>query len=227
MQHIGKNIKSIIAEKKYSAKDIASQLGVSYQHLYRIFASESVESRYLISISEILNVPVSTFFNEASQGLSKVVIEEIDKLADQNTELRDKLESRQAIINLVLYTVKQIISKYERLKQIHGEPEFGPGDEEFEIFINDSIESLNIILSSVKERKVLGLDLGTNSIGWSLKETDKSGKTAIIDSGAYIKSKPNDTQSEEKTKTKEKSFFKQPEEIDIVPAKKISKSKSV
>jgi transcriptional regulator with XRE-family HTH domain len=106
MQHVGKKIKSVISEKKFSAKDVAMQLGVSYQHLYRIFASESVESRYLESLSEILKVPVSVFFGFSIEDENKVEFEilrqEIIQYSKQVKEYQNTLKRNTLNEQLVL-----------------------------------------------------------------------------------------------------------------------------
>lgn len=218
-------IKKLCLKKQITIPELSEKIGMSRAGLYTSIKNQTVTVTTLEKIATALDVSINVFFENENAGLNPALIEEIDKLADQNNELIDKLESRQAIINLVLYFVKQIISKYDRLKAIHGEPEFGPGDEEFETFINDTIESLNLILSSVKERKTLGLDLGQSSIGKSIINTDSSGKTSISEAGAII-AKQHGKQSPEIDNISEKSFFKQSEAIVINVPIKSSKTKA-
>lgn len=121
MQHVGKNIKSIIAEKKISAKDIAIQLDISYQHLYRIFASESVESRYLISLSEILKVPISLFFGISTALEDKVEFEtlkkEIKNYSEQVKAYQEALKrntlNEQLVLEMYIY-FEESLSDEER-----------------------------------------------------------------------------------------------------------------
>ena len=99
MQHIGKNIKSIISKSKYSAKDISSELDVSYQYLYKIFNSESVDTKYLFKLSEILDVPVTAFFPEESANWNnKDLIAKNVALDIRNQDLEENIDLLQDII---------------------------------------------------------------------------------------------------------------------------------
>ena len=80
MKHIGKNIKTIITEKKISVKEIAAILNITPNHIYKILASESVESHYLITLSEYLSVPISSFFGEESTNELEILSKKIDEL---------------------------------------------------------------------------------------------------------------------------------------------------
>ena len=59
---IGKQLKKVINESEVSVKEIADKLDLTPQSLYKMFKKESVESKYLEKIADILNLPMSVFF---------------------------------------------------------------------------------------------------------------------------------------------------------------------
>ncbi len=84
MEHIGNKIKFFIEESKLSSVEVAKQMKTSYQNLYRIFNRVSVETRYLFELSKILNIPVTSFF-EDEQGIKFTSIDR-EKLLKENEE---------------------------------------------------------------------------------------------------------------------------------------------
>jgi len=92
MQHIGKNIKRIVDESKMKQKDIASLIGekgISIQHLHNLFGKENIDTKYLFQLSEILNVPVTAFFDE-----------------DRITTLKNMLAETEKQMEVINYVVK-------------------------------------------------------------------------------------------------------------------------
>ena len=130
MQHIGKNIKAIISQSNYSAKDIAAKLDVSYQYLYKIFNSESVDSKYLFQLSEILKIPITAFLG----------LDQIDKTPENDIKRENeilllkaqlnesKLIASQALIRLIRSTIKTARYNYKIYET--NKPKLKPGSHE-------------------------------------------------------------------------------------------------
>jgi transcriptional regulator with XRE-family HTH domain len=62
MKKMGEIIKEVIKESKYSVNDIAKKLGVTPQNLYRIFKKDSLETKYLEQLAEVLEIEIIDFF---------------------------------------------------------------------------------------------------------------------------------------------------------------------
>ncbi len=111
-QHIGNNVKRIISESKYSSKEIAEKIGVSYQYLYKIYNNKNVDSEYLIQLAQILDVPISVFFGELHSKLNTELLESIEKLHEYIKSLKHKLY----IIESINFGIKGFyISKFKTL----------------------------------------------------------------------------------------------------------------
>ena len=106
-QHIGQNVKRIISASKFSSKEIAEKIGVSYQYLYKIYNNKNVDSDYLIQLSEILEVPISVFFGELHSKLNSELLGSIEKLTENIKSLNYKMF-------IIQNTCMNIMSLYER-----------------------------------------------------------------------------------------------------------------
>jgi len=89
MQHIGSKIKELIQDSKYSVKEISEKLGISSPNIYRLYERESMETKYLVKLSEIFNVPVGYFFSDKD---SKSINQEIEDLKKQLATQSESLE---------------------------------------------------------------------------------------------------------------------------------------
>lgn len=63
---IGERIHKLLKEKGYTVKQLADYLGIDRCNAYRIFKSESIDTRQLISISKFLN---HNFLEELSKEI--------------------------------------------------------------------------------------------------------------------------------------------------------------
>ena len=61
---IGEKIKSTIEGSGLSISEVARRIGTSYQNLNKIFKKDSIESKYLEKIANVLNIPIDVFFNK-------------------------------------------------------------------------------------------------------------------------------------------------------------------
>lgn len=64
IQHVGSRIKELIINSNLSVKEISEKLGISSPNIYRLYERDSVETRYLVKLSEIFNIPISYFFGD-------------------------------------------------------------------------------------------------------------------------------------------------------------------
>jgi transcriptional regulator with XRE-family HTH domain len=61
---IGEKIKLAIENSKFSAPEVAADADMSKENLYKIYKSDSVQTRYLIPIAKKLGIPVSYFLDD-------------------------------------------------------------------------------------------------------------------------------------------------------------------
>lgn len=73
---VGKKIKHQISISGLSVSEVAEQLHISPQNLYKIFKKESVESKYLIKLAELLKIPISNFFPGEGTRIQQLVSSE-------------------------------------------------------------------------------------------------------------------------------------------------------
>lgn len=179
-------IKELLTEKGLTFTALADKIGVSRAGLYHTIYNNTLSVRSLEKIAEVLEVPVTVFFEDENEKWTKAALidevkrldEENEVLWNRNDELMDTIRSKRSILRLTYNQLKSI--QDNRLDVIIG------AIDESEKFENPEPRT---------KRRTLGLDLGTNSIGWAIKETDKSAKTSIIDRRYYMP-KPEDTKSE-------------------------------
>lgn len=68
---IGEKIKKAIEASNVTQEQVAAHAEMSIGNLYKIYKRDSVESRYLVKIAEILNLPVDYFlFDIEPEGKS-------------------------------------------------------------------------------------------------------------------------------------------------------------
>jgi transcriptional regulator with XRE-family HTH domain len=61
---VGEKIKKAIERAGTDPIKVAANIDMSTANLYRIFKRDSVETKYLVKLSELLNVPLSYFYEE-------------------------------------------------------------------------------------------------------------------------------------------------------------------
>jgi len=85
---IGENIKQLIHQKGITVDFLAENLGVSIQNIYKMFKRDSIESKHLIRISELLDIPIGRLFggmvDSTYPGKSNKELEsEMDNLSNE------------------------------------------------------------------------------------------------------------------------------------------------
>nr|NQU93508.1 helix-turn-helix transcriptional regulator [Bacteroidota bacterium] len=106
---IGNNIKRIMQHKGWSVNDLADDLGMTVQSLYRIFKKDSIESKHLVRIAEIFDIPIGTLFSDM-----------LDKTYPykSNKELEKELDEQAAEYHRVLK------SNYDQIKYLEDQLSF-------------------------------------------------------------------------------------------------------
>lgn len=68
MKHIGKEVDNILFQRGLKKKDFADMLGMSDVNLSKVLKKSSVDAQLLEKIAINLQVPVSSFFDDAVAG---------------------------------------------------------------------------------------------------------------------------------------------------------------
>ncbi|MEA5111694.1 hypothetical protein SDC9_17668 [bioreactor metagenome] len=105
--HIGKKIRELITGSKYSVKEVAKRLGICPSSIYKFHKRKSVQTKYLISLAEMFDVPVSYFYQE----------HEAKKTIDKVTTAKLDLVLRMVGIKFDLKTIDKIIDLVELLEE--------------------------------------------------------------------------------------------------------------
>ena len=178
---IGEKIKRSIVNSPYSVSDMAQRLETSTQNMYKIFKKDSVDTKYLEKICEILKLDISSFFKNPDSaliytpspeemGLLLALKQEKDELEKRILNLKEQisnyrkrvsilkaqLEDKGKIINLLEEKIKiltEVASVYELIKSTKKE------DEHFYLDLNDvdsllnDLERMRVNLSDKKEKE--------------------------------------------------------------------------
>lgn len=190
-----KKIDDLLTAKNLSFKLLAERIGVTRTGLYHTIKNKTLTVSALEKIAEVFEVPVIVFFEDENEKWTKSALnDEVKKLDEENEvlwnridELMDTVRAKRSILRLT----------YTQLKSLQDNR------------LNDVIEAID---ESEKfenpepkvKRRTLGLDLGTNSIGWALTETKDNGTMSIAENGIIIAN----NQSPELNRTKPKKGFR-------------------
>jgi len=90
---IGNKIKSLIEQSPLTFSEVAEALNMTYVNLFRIFNKESVETKHLEAIAKIINVPITAFFNEASENDS--LLSDLQEKEEEIATLWKQLETER------------------------------------------------------------------------------------------------------------------------------------
>ncbi len=117
MQHVGSRIKDLVRGSNYSVKEISEKLEISTPNVYRLFERESVETKYLIKLSELFNISIAYFFPNSNVLSSN---SELDELKKQISELAEKLDflkrENQMLTELRLNCEEKLSQKIDQYK---------------------------------------------------------------------------------------------------------------
>ncbi|WP_207436003.1 helix-turn-helix domain-containing protein [Sabulibacter ruber] len=63
---LGEKVKQAISASPFKTEDIAEEIGITPNNLYRIYKKDSFEIKYLLKICEKLELPVTYFLGEGT-----------------------------------------------------------------------------------------------------------------------------------------------------------------
>ncbi len=107
---VGQRIKSLLDKKKISVAELSKQLKTTQQNVYNILKKDNIDTKYLIPISEILEIPVNVLLDEnavidfgknsmgwvspkiESETLKSKIAEFQQRIIDLENQLKDKNE---------------------------------------------------------------------------------------------------------------------------------------
>lgn len=111
---IGKKIKSFIDASGLKYFEVAKKLDISYQNLNRILNKESIETRYLFQFAEILEIPVTAFFEAESDKMfpSTYITQQNEKIKEYQKRIKDleeQLEDKTLLIDFFKSKTRQFV----------------------------------------------------------------------------------------------------------------------
>ncbi len=165
-----KKIDDLLTAKDLSFKLLAERIGVTRTGLYHTIKNKTLTVSALEKIAEVFEVPVIVFFEDENEKWTKsALIDEVKKLDEENEvlwnridELMDTIRAKRSILRLT----------YTQLKSLQ--------DSRLNEIISAIDESENFENHPVREkRKILGIDLGTNSIGMAITDSSDAKKPEV------------------------------------------------
>ncbi len=93
VDHIGKQIKTVLENKGLSVTEFAKRINKSRENCYSIFARKTIDTGLLVKISSVLEYDFFEQFSKNSQVDKKLIVqmqEEINMLKDYNALLKNK-----------------------------------------------------------------------------------------------------------------------------------------
>jgi len=103
-QHIGTKIKDLINSSNLSVKEVSEKMGISPPNIYRIYERESVETKYLVKLTEIFGIPISYFFDDVDSKKLESEISNLKKMLElkegEIKSLKEKIEMLGKLLDL-------------------------------------------------------------------------------------------------------------------------------
>lgn len=113
INHIGRKIKELVERKKMSVEELASKLQKSHTAIYDIYKKQDINTELLTQISEVLDVPISYWFQE--DDISHVTDNTEEKYSKTNisyiVDLRNQLKVKDSQIEFLQALIKDLQSK--------------------------------------------------------------------------------------------------------------------
>jgi transcriptional regulator with XRE-family HTH domain len=116
MEHLGQRIKRMLDEKRINAPEVAKVIGTSKPNMYRLFERDSWESKYLVSLADFLQIPISDFFTDQPAPPSPGVVDTLRKQKMKILQLESTiahLERQELLNNRLLAAKEQVIKTQE------------------------------------------------------------------------------------------------------------------
>jgi hypothetical protein len=111
---IGESIKAAIENSPFSVSEVAIAINTTSQNLYKLFKKDNVDTKYLVEIARVIDIPVSSFFDNSQS--SKFSFDETEnnlliKYKNENEvmhkrilELEDNLEHKSMLLAIIKKT---------------------------------------------------------------------------------------------------------------------------
>lgn len=101
--HQGYRVKSLIEKNGMSIVSFAQKVGISEQHMHRLFKEKYIPTKWLTKMCAILNVSIEGMFNEKMVVNDpfepyKTKAAEFDKLHEEVLSLRERLKDKDKTI---------------------------------------------------------------------------------------------------------------------------------
>ncbi len=152
--HIGKKIQNVIENSNKSVQDISVEMNTTSQNIYSLYKKKHISTKYLIALSEVLNISISVFFdNEISDKQCK---ERVKSALFNSSELNKKLIIRHLIIeknDYVWYKLLVLLVDLRDIKSIS----FRNEDISFFVFLrlvnNSDFTNMKVFVDYIKAQK--------------------------------------------------------------------------
>ncbi len=118
---IGEKIKKAISKSDYTPEQVAAHAEMSVTNLYKIYKRDSIESRYLVKIAQILELPYSYFLDEdadLSQSASGSNIQQATRVGQNHQSINVGMSAADCVQKL-----EALQEKYALLEKVVDEKE--------------------------------------------------------------------------------------------------------
>jgi len=96
---LGEKVKKLIETNGYSVNKMAKEIGIANTYMYKIVKMESIDTKYLVKIASVLNIPVTAFFaeDEVFKGDSSSMLKNMEPTKNESGELNEILNLNSTI----------------------------------------------------------------------------------------------------------------------------------
>jgi hypothetical protein len=95
---IGEKIKELCDRYYLGHKIIANSIGMSAHNLYKIYKKDSIESKHLINIASVLQIPIGALFHEGPTEYQEVDFDEYFQLHNDVYNYQARISELESII---------------------------------------------------------------------------------------------------------------------------------
>jgi len=123
LKGVGLKIKELITEKKVNVPELAKLIGKTKQSVYGYLDKEDIDTSILRKIAEVLEVPVSSFFEDASTGIKNFNKDGVQNIGVKNAKSNFYASGDTDKILLLEQEVKHLKEKLKESKQLSEQKE--------------------------------------------------------------------------------------------------------
>jgi transcriptional regulator with XRE-family HTH domain len=115
MKNVGNELRTIMRNKKLKQTEIAKKLNMTPVNLSKILKKESIDAALLEKIAKVIDTPVSFFFRESTNEVTKEVKETVeDPKSTYNCQNCERLEK---IIDYQNRHIERLENELEQYRQ--------------------------------------------------------------------------------------------------------------